>query len=201
MSTNTPNYADAQGVARLWDGAQIAQIDDTTGAVETIDYPHHEIHDGSGYFLTDTVTIGNGATREIRFATADTTKWPHFTLEVAGTAKTQLDLYETTTKAHVAGNVLTPRNRNRNSSNTSGMTVCHTPSGSGDGTLIASVLFGTDTGSGVNRVVAGGGIGSRGEIILKQNTAYLLRITSGTDGNRIATIFDWYEHTNKTLVV
>ena len=35
------------------------------------------------------------------------------------------------------------------------------------------------------------------EWVLKQNTKYLLRITSHTDANVISVSFDWYEHTNE----
>lgn len=35
------------------------------------------------------------------------------------------------------------------------------------------------------------------EIILKQNTKYILRVTSGTNGNLTNLYLSWYEHTNK----
>jgi hypothetical protein len=34
-------------------------------------------------------------------------------------------------------------------------------------------------------------------MILKQNTAYLFRITSGADGNNVSWLAEWYEHTRK----
>jgi hypothetical protein len=173
-----------------------AQTDTTTGAFKTIDYPHAEIHSGDAYYLSYTATVADGSDIEIRFSSANTTKWPHVIFNISGTSETDVDLYETTSLTHVSGNALTPVNRNRNSSETSGMTFCHTPAGSGDGTKIDGVIFGLDTGGGATRRLAGGSASSRSELILKQNTAYLLRVTSGTDGNRISINFDWYEHVN-----
>jgi hypothetical protein len=79
------------------------------------------------------------------------------------------------------------------------MTICHTPGAGADGTQIAKVMFGLDSGVGGNRILAGGEAGGRAEIILAKNTAYLIRIASGTDGNRITSILDWYEHTDKNI--
>lgn len=59
------------------------------------------------------------------------------------------------------------------------------------GTLLAKYYIGSGK-------VAGGGARDAEEFVLKQNTAYLFRVT---EGNAAATninwTFDWYEHTNK----
>ena len=36
-----------------------------------------------------------------------------------------------------------------------------------------------------------------GEFVLKQNTKYLIRITSNSDANKVTTALEWYEHTDK----
>jgi hypothetical protein len=161
-----------------------------------LEYPHKEIHEGGRYLLTYPVEVDDGNIAELRFKTPNTTKWGHWVAIIDGSGETDVELFETTVKTHVVPNALTPRNRNRNFPDASVMEVCHTPGAGADGTSLAVVNFGTDTGVGGNRVVGGGQSGGRDEIVLKQNTAYLLRITSGTDGNRINVLLDWYEHTN-----
>lgn len=174
-------------------------VDLTTRTLQTIEYPHHEIHDGNAYFLTYADTIGDAGTIEIRFQTSNTTKWPHMLFAVSSTGETDVDLYEVTPKTHVAANLLTPINRDRNKGMNSEMTFCHTPGGGGDGNLLGEFLYGLDTGTGSKTVIFGGSENIRAELILRQNTAYLLRVTSGTNGNRMTIIFDWYEHRNKVL--
>lgn len=172
------------------------RADSSTESLQVIDYPHHEIHSGNSYFLTYGATVGDGANLEIRIGTPNTTKWAHMELNVEATGQTDIDLYEDTTVTHSSDVILT-KNRNRNSSNTSGLTICHTPTGSGDGTILAMEIFGLDTGTGATRRLSGGEAGGRAELILKQNSAYLLRVTSATAGNRVMVILSWYEHTEK----
>ena len=115
---------------------------------------------------------------------------------------TQAWLYEATTLQHVVANAITPVNRDRNSSNTSGMTVCHTPLGnssssSGDAVevILATQAWGTP-GKGTSPGFGGSARGSA-EWILKQNTAYLLEVISAAASNIVSIELDWYEHVNK----
>jgi hypothetical protein len=55
-----------------------------------------------------------------------------------------------------------------------------------------------DTGSGASRLAAGGKVRGDSEFILKQNTKYLINITSLSAANNISASFAWYEHTSKT---
>lgn len=177
-------------------GVREVAADPNTHALLMIDNQHHEIHGGDAYLVTYTGTVGNGSDIEIRIQTPDTDEHAHMVFDIVATGETDVDLYEATTLTDASGNRLTPVNRNRNSSNTSGLTICHTPGGSGDGNLIAEAIFGLDAGVVVQSPI-GGQTGGRHEFVLKQNTAYLLRVTSGTDGNRISIVLDWYEHTAK----
>ena len=165
-------------------------LESETHALKTITYPHHEIHSGSAYMIYRTLALPVANDDEIRIATPNTTKWAHFTFTATSDASVTVSLYEATSLAHVGGNAITPVNQNRNSSNTSGLTICHTPTGSGDGTLIYNWTAGTDHPTGE------GGTATRNEIILKQNTAYLLRI-AGASGDVVNIHLDWYEHTDK----
>lgn len=169
------------------------RVDSATHVLSVIDYEHHEIHSGDAYTLSIPVTIPAANDYEIRIAQPDTTKWAHILFSIVSDAAVTASLYETTTLTHVAGNVLTPINRNRNSTNTSGLTLCHTPAGAGDGSLIYSATAGV---AGTPAQSAPGSVTGRFEFILKQNTAYLLR-AAGVSGDVITINLEWYEHTNK----
>jgi hypothetical protein len=169
------------------------RVDAATHVMSTIEYEHHEIHAGSAYTLSRPVTLPVANDDEIRIAVANTTKWPHMLFSAVSDAAVTVSLYETTGLAHEVGNVLTPINRNRNSTKTSGLTICHTPSGAGDGSLI----YASTAGVGGNPAQsAPGAIGGRFEFILKQNTAYLLRV-AGASGDVVSINLEWYEHTDK----
>ena len=166
------------------------EIDDTTGSIQSVEYEHHEIHSGSHYNLCDYV-LGQGLNDTIEFVvtTPNTTKWGHLTFSVFSSTGAIIDTFEGTTGV-VGGTTLTPRNNNRNSVNTSAMTVIQDP---------ASIVDdGNDAGgylAGANR--SAGFVSRDNEVILKQNTTYLFRITSLAASNNISWCFEWYEHTNK----
>lgn len=169
-----------------------ARIDSVTEALMTITYPHHEIHDGSRYFYAELITLGNSGTREILITTTDTAKHGHFTMEISANKETVVRLFEDSDST--GGTALTPRNRNRNYPDAATISLAHTPTVTTDGTLLIIEQFGEATGPATSK--AGGTTsGGRLELVLKQNTKYLLRITSASDTNDINIILDWYEHT------
>jgi len=168
--------------------------DDSTAALTTIDYAHHEIHEGDAYFAVYSALKDTAGTIEVRIQTPDTTKWAHMTIVVdfaiAGTA----ELWLGTTKTHNATNAITPMNRNHNSTSTSGLTICHTPDGAEGAAASLTQYVGASAVGG--RVSVGGSAASRNEFILDQNNDYLIRATSRADGNAMSIILDWYEHTD-----
>lgn len=167
--------------------------DTSTKAVMIIDYPHHEIHSGSHFFYTDCLTIGNGTTQDYLLTTPNTTKWSHLSFQFSGSAITALDMYEASDKTGTT--LQTIFNNNRNSANTSVNTLHKgTSGGTTDGTKIWCHKAGSSTGS---ASATGASSEQSSEIILKQNTKYLLRITSGTTDNLVNLLLNWYEHTNK----
>jgi hypothetical protein len=171
------------------DSLRIARLDAWTHALEVLNYAHHEIHGGSAYTACKIFTLGVGATDNILIVTPNTTKWAHFTFSVVSDAVVQVDLYEAT--GLTGGAALTAYNRNRNSSNSSGLTLTSTTTGgSGDGTLIWTFK------AGANKAVVQSETSDRLEFILKQNTAYQLKIT-GANTDIVTGLLDWYEHTNK----
>ena len=169
-------------------------LDKATHVISTIEYEHHEIHAGSAYTLSRPVTLPVANDDELRIAQPNTTKWAHIIFSVVSDAAVTVSLYEGTALVYEAANILTPINRNRNSTNTSGLSICHTPSGVGaDGSLIYSTTAGV---AGNPASSAPGAVAARFEFILKQNTAYLLRI-AGASGDVLTTNLEWYEHTDK----
>ena len=170
------------------------RADLSTRAMVGISYEHHEIHDGRSYIVTDAVSVDDGNTRELLIETPDTAVWAHFTFVVTGSLDTTVEFFETTTKT--TGTAMTELNRNRNSGNSTSVVVTHTPGGAGDGNLIFVAKFGGDTGPSGSGGLRGESR-PEGEIMLGQNEKYLIKITSGTNGNNITTTMSWYDHSDE----
>ena len=154
-----------------------------------------EIHGGSGYFVAYSALKDDTETIEVRIQTPNTTKWAHMIITIDAALAATAQMWIPTTKTHEAGNVITSLNRNFNSTNTSGLTICHTPGGTQSGAGGLLQYLGSASTSGKSD--SGGGTGSRGEFILKQNEDYLIQIASRADNNALSIILDWYEHTSK----
>ena len=164
--------------------------------IQTISRQHQEIHEGESFFAMKSGTVGDGSDLEIRIQAPNVDDTYHFEYTVICTGQTTIDFYKGTSLVDVPNNRLVSWNRNENSSNTSSLLICHTPSGTGgDGTKIGdSLLIGLDTSLGQSGSIAGGTVSGRNEIVLGRGVAYLLRVTSGTDGNRVNIVLDWYIH-------
>lgn len=168
------------------------EIDKTTRMLTTIEYEHYEIHDGDLYQTGSYTTIDDGNTRMYLLTTDDTTNWAHMVWEIDGTAVTTIEFYEGTARA--GGTPMAIGNRNRNTADHHTTLITHTPGAGADGTLIYSEKFGLAAGNQARQV---GESRQDVEWILARNTKYLLKITSGTDGNVISSRFRWYELTDK----
>src|SRR5690606_31486877 len=124
--------------------------------------------------------------------TPDTTKWAHMTFYLDGSAITQFQFYEGTDKTGAVAQTIGNNNRNSSATNTT-LIYIGTAGGPKDGTLAYQYKGGTAT----QQSRAGSDAGNNEEIILKQNTKYILRITSGTNANLTNIRLEWYEHTDK----
>ncbi len=172
---------------------QPIQLDRSTYALMTIDNAHHEIHSGSHYFFQGKHEIASAGVIVYLITTPDTDKYAHFVYTADGSAITQIDLYEGADRTGTTAQTIF--NSDRNSANVSGLVIhLGISSGTTDGTLIKTYKGGSA--SALSRV----GPTTRGEseLILKRNTKYLLRFTSGTNNNLCNVKFEWYEHTDKT---
>jgi len=171
-------------------------VDRSTQTQQVIAYEHHEIHSGSHFYYTEYDTVLDATdTMDILIVTPDTTKWGHLIFNVSAPLDTTVELFESST--HTNGSQKTTFNSNRNSSNTATLALYASNDDGADGTTIFGDSFGLSTGSGIGRVTAGGSSRGEREIELKQNTKYLFRVTSNTDGNKASIYFSWYEHRDK----
>ena len=171
-----------------------ALVDDVTESAISISYEHHEMHDGSFYFYKSWL-INTGATdsyNDFMFITPDTTKRIHARFEAVADADAVVEIYEApTTSAN--GTEVNTFNVDRNSENTPTLIAYASPTVTAEGTLIwATRNGGGKNPVGVNPVAAY-------EIIAKQNTKYLFRLTKKTTADTVMDInFYWYEHELKS---
>jgi hypothetical protein len=182
-------------VRKLGDkSGRLLEYDNIFRAPISITVPHHEIHEGNGYVVQEGIQLNN-ASKEYLIVTPDTTKWTHMIINVLGSQDTSVRFVEGTGKT--GGTALTEINRNRNSNNTAGVVVTHTPAGAEGGvTVLFTAQFGIATASG-GRGGAGAQAEGRAEFILKQNNSYSLTVTAlSANVNNITVDIDWYEHTS-----
>lgn len=173
---------------------QTPRIDVATHSIQIIDFAHHEIHDGSHFMFTDSLELDATATQDYLITTPNTTKWSHLSFSFDGTAITTLEVYEGSDKTGTTSQTIF--NNNRNSATASGNTLHKgTSGGTTDGTKIWSHKSGTATGA---ASTTGASSSQDSEIILKQNTKYIFRLTSGTTDNLVNIAFNWYEHISKS---
>lgn len=184
------------------------EVDASSHAITTVDYPHHEMHEGDHYFVTYSVpSLGAMTTPDdtltLSFTTPNTTKWSHFTFTAEGPSGALVQLIEGKTGGGASSTgALTIMNNNRNSANTSAMINLEGSPAAGSVSYDATVFTGGTTiwskyiPGATNGIVGSGLSGTRNEIILKQNTSYQLSIFSTTT-NPASLEMNWYEHTDE----
>lgn len=173
---------------------QVPRVDFATHALEMIDFAHHEIHDGHHFMYSDCVELDDDATQVYLITTPNTTKWSHLSFDIRGSAITAMDVYEGTDRNGTTSQTIL--NNNRNSAITSVNTLHKGVSGgTTDGLKIWCHKGGSATGASSSTGISSS---QDSEIILKQGTKYLIRITSETVDNLINLKLNWYEHTNRT---
>ena len=168
-------------------------VDTATHSLVSIPYEHHEVHAGSAFRYADSITLAAAAAQDYVLTVPNTTKWPHFQFSVDGTAITTVEVFRATDRTGTT--LQSTFNANENSTTTAGLTI-HKGSSGGttDGTSIYKYSSGTSSGASKMDGIAA----YSSERVLKQNTKYILRITSGTNGNLCNIHCEWYEHTSLT---
>jgi len=170
-------------------------IDRNTGAIISVSNEHHEAHDENAYYVVHSELAGNTDDAEVRIQTPDVAERAHMTIIIDSAIAATVALWKNTTMTHVANNIINPMNRDHDSVNTSGLTICHTPGGSQAGNPAITRYIGSASVSG--KADVGGSGGSRGEFILSRNMTYLIRVTSRADDNALSIILDYYMHEPK----
>jgi hypothetical protein len=167
--------------------------DDLSRALVSVDFVHHEVHEGEHFSYTNAQDLGNGATVSFTLTTPNSTRLSHFGLEFNGESEYDVQLFEGATGLTSSGTVVTNPaviNDNRNSANVNTMVVRSGPTlgGGAKGALIKRFHVGS------GRAV-GGPSGTGQEIVLKVNTIYWIDILNETAlNNFISWIISWYEH-------
>jgi hypothetical protein len=163
-------------------------LDATTNGLVFLTHSHHQVHDGKHFVYTDAVTLANLGTQDYMITTPNTTTWAHMNFNLDGSAITQWQLYEASDKTGTT--LQTVGNNNRNSDNAATVTIHKgTSGGTTDGTQIH--IYKSGSSSAIART--GTDAGNNEEIILRQNTKYILRVTSGTNDNLTNVRLEWYE--------
>ena len=174
--------------------ARAIRIDAVTHAIETIAYPHHEVHEGEHYYIEGYATLADAAELRVKLVTPDTTKWGHFAWSISSSGILTTEFYEGASGGMAGGSGITPLNNNRNSGNTSAIVITSGVAvATSDGSLISSAKWG----SGDKFAASGGGDNRDDEIILKQDTIYLRKFISGAADNIVQFRAGWYEHASK----
>ncbi len=181
-----------------WNGTKHREItiDEATRAVNFIDYAHHEVHGGSSYHVTYSVASLGAMTSpddtiQLHFTTPNTTKWLHMIVHARSGGESNYVITEAPTGGMTSPTgTLTAYNKNRNSSKTSGITVSYDGALATGGAEIHNEYIGQG-----NKASAGESRGTQ-EFVLKQNTAYAIKMTD-TTAITATLILDWYEHTDK----
>jgi len=174
------------------------KVDGSTQDIQVIMHEHAEIHSADHYEVCSYVAVSINDVVDIQITTPNTTKWGHFVFSIEPSGETLWEFYENVT-INVAGTTKTPRNNQRNSSNTAALTIAVISNSStalaNADTAIASATLLEDGKVGSGKQSGGTSQRSR-ELVLKQNTAYSLRSTAVAAGY-INYCLSWYEHTDK----
>jgi hypothetical protein len=151
---------------------------------------HHEIHSGKHFKISNFLDLDNGSSINIGLQTPDINTHLHLIYNALSQAEIEIEFFEGSTITF-DGTDLTPINNNRNSLNTSILTTLQIgPTIINPGTVINRLSLGS-----VQNPVSGTSLlyNRSRETVLKQNTNYLLKITSRLNDNTVNYFLDWYE--------
>lgn len=168
-------------------------VDNSTLALTTIEYEHHEIHAGSTYHVSSAMeSLGNDASIIFLFQTS-TPKEAHLIFEGSTGGNALLELCEG--GSATGGTFAKSFNKNRVlNTRLSQVKVKYNPTVVALGTAVDRFLIPGGSGGGST----GGIAGQRSEWILDCNKIYLLKLTNIAGLAKAASLrAEWYEHTVK----
>lgn len=171
--------------------------DASTHALETIDYPHHEIHDGGSFVINEVQNLST-TTAYWMITTPDSTKYSHTIFDIEATGEAYIKITEGADRTGTT--LLTAINRRRVGTPTVATLVMHRgySGGTTDGatTIFEKRIGATGVGG---KTLTGGGVRGLNEYILKPNTKYVIAVTTYAD-IYVSGQLDWYEHTDKETI-
>lgn len=154
-------------------------------ALITIDYAHHEVHEGSFYetSVVDLALANNGTL--IIGATIPAATFCHFTFEAACGGDALVEMLEGPT--FVGGSAVAIQNANRNVADAA-FTALKNPTLGGAPVIIPPEGFILPGGKGPNAGGAAGGARAGIELITKASTNYAIRLTNLSGATKVASI-------------
>ena len=180
--------------------------DASTNKLVTVDYEHHELHDGNAFHCYYTQEVTDTLDRSIIAFTTPADTEIHMVVHASATAAANLLIIEGAVATALSGVDLTIYNRNRNSSTTSELTSQDSTAGSASyytlttdtGVTGGTTLYDEYIGAGKFGQAAAGASRAANEWILKKSTVYDFELKAADANTNIQHVhLDWYEHTNK----
>lgn len=176
------------------------QGDGYTRGLLKVDYAHHEVHDGNHYFIRDVVDQAINTVYDLQITVPSGDKWPHMLWTINAEAEVDFYVYEGVTIVN-AGTTVPSVNSNRNSLNTSILTIkSQVNSSVGDANADTATAGATEIGhqkAGDKNTM---GFSDREhEIILRADVDYCFRCVF-TKAAYVAFDLNWYEHTNNKVL-
>lgn len=172
---------------------QDGQIDDITEAVISVDFEHHELHEGDMFSVWVTSTEGDGDAIEVAIKPPNNTKRFHAIAEHFGSNAHSFQIIENVTSL-AAGTAGTAVNRNRNSSNTTAALTLKTGTDSGTAlTYTGGTNIWTHHMPSGRNATAGR---ATTEWILKNNVDTVFRLQAEAAATELWLAVIWYEHTD-----
>ena len=161
-----------------------------------MDFDHHQLHEGESFRWSVMSLAGLNATasKDIEFVVPLITipsgnsvvgMCPHIRWEFVADGYCTAYIYEAPT-VNARGTARTPIAMERNGTYTPGLAIYEDSTFTSTGTLIWQGLLGSSG-------KVGGTDGATHEFVLRNNTNYLFRLTSGTAGLKYLMRFVWYE--------
>lgn len=146
-------------------------------SIITLDWVHYQVHIGMMYTTEHTASVANTNSLDLLITIGDNEF--HATFAIQGGGQMTAYLYESPNAS--GGTPLTLYNMNRDSSNTSTVTVAHTPTVVSTGTT--AIINGRLIPGGTSAPTRlGGAARENTEWILKPGLKYLLRLTNTSGG-------------------
>ena len=163
-------------------------------------YDHHQVHEGETWHWDKLIlNLASGANYDIVFTVPVITippgeptvvRMPHFRYEVEVNDLCNVFLFEAPTVTAATGTARTPINFERNGTYTPKLAILDAPTITATGTQIDSEYFIAAATKQSKFATTGG---TPHEFVLRNNTKYLLRVTSGANGLDAHVDFTWYE--------